>query len=565
MQYKMTTLDEVRAKLDPSIPVMYDSETIGLYGKIRLAQFYQPHFDMPLLVEYPDPLLLVSLLTKQHTVGHNIHYDISTIQDQLGKQFWMPERFDCTFLLSRLYYYLRDSFSLDDVVVYATGRDVYAEDLNLSKTEQQKSDWSVPVLSEEQKIYAAADVFYLQQVWDIVKDALEDYSYKLDLLCTRYCLEFQNVGMPIDIKRLEERFAKNTQEIAELAVPINVNSYQQVRPYIGSIMSDGEGLARLALQGNEKADKVNKTRKLIKNNSFLTKFLNTMNDAVDGFGTIYGKFKCSARSGRTTSDDQNLQQLPRSLKGIFGFEEDGDTVMIYSDFAQIQLRAVCAQTADRAMEKLFRDGQDLHSFVAAMIFGDTFTARERQISKTANFGLLFGAGINTFISILIKQANIWLTDAQAKEIRDKWLKLWVQIAEWQKQGIKDWKKGTPWETVLGRRYTAKMMTDQLAMQIQGFEAEVAKLAMHYMLPKLKELHNDIQLCNFIHDSFLFKCPNDKEVYTKACLIIADAMQEAWVQISQNALITDLPMPVKVRVGFNWGDIEKDIFIHEHVQ
>ena len=557
--YKLVNLEEVSRVIDPSLPVMYDSETIGFYGRIRLAQFYQPHFDKPLLVEWPEPLALVSLLTSLHVVGHNIHYDISCIQEQLGKLVWMPNKFDCTFLLSRLHFYLRDGFALDEVVKYVTGINPY------EGNDQQKSDWSVPVLSEEQKVYAAMDVIYLQRVWDEVKPSLEDFSYKLDLLCTRYCLDFQNVGMPVDIARLEKRFEKNTARIKELNVPINVNSYQQVRPYIGSIMSDGEGLSRLAIQGNERAAAVQETRKLIKNNSFLTKFMNTMDNQNDGFGIIHGKFKCSARSGRTTSSDQNLQQLPRSLKEIFGFADGGEDVLIYSDFAQIQLRAVCAQTADKTMEALFRAGEDLHGFVAKMIFGENFTKEQRQICKTANFGLLFGAGMQTFITILIKQANVWLTEAQAAPICRKWLSLWVEIAQWQKQGMKDWKKGLPWETVLGRKYTAKMMTDQLAMQIQGFEAEVAKLAMHYAIPKLNELCPEIKLCDFIHDSYIFRGPNKKEIYEPACVILANAMQEAWVQISQNAPIPDLPMPVNVRVGFNWGDIEKGTFIHEHLQ
>ena len=101
------------------------------------------------------------------------------------------------------------------------------------------------------------------------------------------------------------------------------------------------------------------------------------------------------------------------------------------------------------------------------------------------------------------------------------------------------------------------MTDQLAMQIQGFEAEVAKLAMHYMLPKLKALHPDIKLCNFIHDSYIFTCPNEPEIYKEASRIIACAMQEGWSEMCKDVTITDLPMPVTVKVGWNWGDIEGD--------
>ena len=283
-------------------------------------------------------------------------------------------------------------------------------------------------------------------------------------------------------------------------------------------------------------------------------------------GVIYGKFKVSARSGRTTSDDQNLQQLPRSLKSIFGVDPEGDEVMLFSDFVQIQLRGVCVVTGDTTMEQLFRNGADLHNYVAEMTFGSEFTKEHRQIAKTENFGLLFGAGIVVFGSILLKDAGIFLSELELGKLRKQWLNLWQQVSAWQTKGIKDWKHGIAWSTPLGRKYTAKMMTDQLAMQIQGFEAEVAKLALHYMWPKMKALHPQMRLRNFIHDCYIWTGPKDETIYKQACVIMADAMQEAWKEMCATVAITDLPMPVKVRVGYNWGDIDKkDIFIYEHKQ
>lgn len=558
VNYEFNTIEDLRSKIDYSKPLMVDCESIGFYGKIRLIQFFQRGWDGAILVENPDPYQLVATLTKAKCVFHNAHYDITTVQENIGRMTWMPEEFFCTFLLGRLHFYKEESFTLDNIITYTLGHNPYGS----TKKEMQGSDWNVPVLSEEQIQYAAKDVIYLHDVWDKVSAELDNISYKLDMLTTRYCLDFQNNGMPIDISRLQDRYARNMTRIKEIALPINCNSYQQVRPYINSQMSDDTGLALLSAQGNEKAIAVRETRKLTKNNSFLTKFMDTMEVTVPGFGNIFGKFKCSARSGRTTSDDQNLQQIPRSLKEIFGVPTDGDEVILFSDFAQIQLRGVCVVTGDKTMENLFRAGADMHNFVAEMIFGKDFTKQHRQISKTANFGLLFGAGVVVFINILLKDAGLWLKENEAMDIKKKWLSLWKQISEWQTKGIKAWKKKEAWETPLGRRYTAKMMTDQLAMQIQGFEAEVAKLAMHYMLPKLKELDERIKLRNFIHDSYIFTAPKDEVIYKQACAIIAESMQEAWKEMCQSVLIPDLPMPTKVRVGYNWGDIEKDQFIYE---
>lgn len=417
----------------------------------------------------------------------------------------------------------------------------------------------MPVLSPEQITYAGSDVVYLHDVYDVVKVMFEDLSYVLDKHMLRYCLDFQNNGMPIDVDKLNLQYEENTKRIREIGLTINCNSYKQVRAYIGSEESDDLGLAKQSAQGNERAKNVRETRKLTKNNSFLTKFLNTMRD-----GCIFGKFKLSARSGRSTSDDQNLQQIPRSLKKIFGIPEDGDEVMLFSDFAQIQLRAVCVVTGDKAMEALFRAGEDLHNFVAKMIFGEGFTKEHRQISKTANFALLFGAGIIVFISVLLTTTGMWLSEDKAGSMKKGWRGLWKEISAWQDRGIKDWKDGKVWQTPLGRRYKAKLLTDQLAMQIQGFEAEVAKLALHYMWPQIKELNSKVpegmplfRLRDFIHDSYIFTGPNIPELYEPMCEVIASSMQEAWEQMCQSVAIPDLAMPTKVRVGWNWGDLDKD--------
>lgn len=545
--YKLVTIDHVSGLINPDLPVMYDSETDGLYGTIRLAQFYQTGWDYVCIVDKPVPMLLVSLLTRVTPVMHNAHYDITCVQDNLGGLSWMPDNFECTFLLSRLYFYKKDGFSLDNVITYVLGYNPYK-----NKKANQSSDWGAVVLSDEQLQYAADDVYWLQAVYDVVKEQEEDINYKLDYLTTRYCLDFQTNGMPLDIDKLRVKYKDNMEAIDKLGLTINCKSPKQVREYIGSNLSDAKGLIWGMLNGNERAEQVYRTRKIATQNSTLNKFERTLKD-----GCIFGKFKLSPRSGRAASEKQNLQQIDRNLKGLCGVEEGGDEVMIYSDFSQAQLRLVCAVTGDTAMETIFRADGDIHNFVANMIFGEEYTKKHRQICKTANFGLLFGAGVTVFLAILLLQAEMILSEIEGKKIKRKWIGLWKQVEEWQKQGIKDWKKGVVWETPLGRRYTAKMMTDQLAMQIQGAEAEVAKLAMHYMIPKLKELHPSIKLRDFVHDSYIFTCINDKVIYEKACMIIAKAMQEAWVELSQNFLIEDLPMPCTVSVGYNWGDIEDD--------
>ena len=76
--------------------------------------------------------------------------------------------------------------------------------------------------------------------------------------------------------------------------------------------------------------------------------------------------------------------------------------------------------------------------------------------------------------------------------------------------------------------------------------------------KTKGRVDDSKLANFIHDSFIIDAPNDPEIYKPVAKKLAECMQEAWFEMSKLFKITDLPMPVDVSVGYNWGDIEGDV-------
>lgn len=535
-------------KLDKDKPVMFDTETIGFYGKVRLAQFYQDGDEAVQLVEWPDELRLGLFLNDYHLVMHHAHYDITTIQQHTETRWAPTKAYDDTFLLARLAIPQKEKFSLDEVMGYVLGYCPYKAQ-KLDKAKLQKSDWSSSKLSQEQLLYAATDVYYLPPVWEAVKSMREEMSYKLDVLTLKYCLDFQWNGMPVDHDRIAQHLKENNDRIAEINLPINSNSYAQVRKYIESENSDALGLATLTHFGSKKAKDVQETRKLIKQNSFLKKY--------DELQELVGKFMPSARSGRLTAKDENKQQIPRKLKDCFG-----GTLMVYADYAQLELRTIAAITNCELMVQKFKDGVDVHAFTAEMIFGADWTKEHRQLTKTGNFNFLYGGGVSVFCSVLLLQAGVWMEEREGYSLRKKWRNLWTEIYRWQQKGINDWQKGKIWSTPLGRKYKGKMMTDQLNIQNQGAGAEVAKLALHYMYPKISCIPG-VKLVNFIHDSFIFTIEdNDVEKGKRVAKILADAMQEAWLEMSKLFIVKDLPMPVNVRIGMNWGDIENDNFMWE---
>ena len=95
-----------------------------------------------------------------------------------------------------------------------------------------------------------------------------------------------------------------------------------------------------------------------------------------------------------------------------------------------------------------------------------------------------------------------------------------------------------------------MMTDQLNIENQGTGAEVAKLAKHYMYSDL--VANDCYLMNFIHDSYIVDAPHDEGIIETVSIRMAEAMKEAWTEVSKQCKVKDIPMPVQVLGGYNRG-------------
>ncbi len=557
MIYEIVTLDELN--LDKSKPIFADSETDGLYGRIVLLQIMQEGWDKVKIVREPDKYKLMEILDES-TAWHNSHYDLTCVQQAI-KMPWIPKQFDDTFLLARLAIPHLDSYSLDTLLSEVLGFDPYAN-AGLDKKILQKSNWSSPKLTDEQLLYAALDVYHMPEVWCKVSVALDDINYQLDIATVRTCLDIQNNGMPINQELLEIELDRATKELDTIHMPINANSWQQVRKWLNISASDDKYLSTLELNPNspmsEKAGRIRRVRKINKLISFLEKYRDC------GF-YLYGKLKPSARSGRLTSDSENIQQIPRALKKIFGYAPDSGRVIIFADYAQLELRTIAAILDVKLMCKMFRDGVDVHSFTAQMLFGDDFTKLHRLYAKGANFGLLYGGGVDMFIGFMMQIASVVLPHREASSIRTRWGNLWREIYKWQQEGIAKWRKGKLGSTPLGRQYKGRLMTDHLNIENQGAGADVAKLAGHYMntksLPMLRAKYNlsnaDLNLCNIVHDSFIMQCVDDPVIYKEAAYEMAKCMQEAWFEISKVFRVQDLPMPVDVRVGYNWGEIDSD--------
>jgi DNA polymerase I - 3''-5'' exonuclease and polymerase domains len=120
----------------------------------------------------------------------------------------------------------------------------------------------------------------------------------------------------------------------------------------------------------------------------------------DGLGDtrLHGKFwQIGTETGRFSSSQPNLQQIPRDMRAVF--EAPERKLIGATDYSGIEVRVAAALAEDQKMIDVFRAGQDIHTVVAAAGFGidiSEVTKAQRQVAKAMSFTLLFGGGAETF-------------------------------------------------------------------------------------------------------------------------------------------------------------------------
>lgn len=559
------TLNDI--KLEKDAFLYLDTETIGLFGKIRLVQLHQSHWvkdDKPLAllldINFMELYDVFNLIKDFNVVGHNVFYDVRGFYDELGVTF---ENWWCTQLALRLVNPAMEEFNLAAAVLDVCNSNIYKK-LGIDKAEEQKGDWAGD-LNLKQLDYAALDVVYLPRILKHCLDrgAFDMYSYKLDVATCKYMMVFQRTGLPVSRALLEAKASDIRRELLEceklLPLGFNPNSYRQVRALLELDPrgpSDDYVLADLEADGDTEeirihAKAIRDVKKLKKRLSFIDKF-RTPN------GRIYGRFGVAARSGRSNCQDQNLQQIPGSLKDTIA----SDKFLVYADFSNLELRTFAAMVGESVMAQKLRNDEDLHTFTASKIFEGLkhdekikklSDKEKRQIAKIFNFSSLYGAGVQTRLQILLKYTGIKLTPEQGGEIARAWKNVFPGVKVWQDENASKFNRGDLGYTALGRPYKAKMFTDQNNIMIQGSGAEVAKLAIHYFVLEGLDLK---KLCVFIHDSYTFECDTLEEAqhYAK---VLAECMKKSWMAVSESFLIKDLPMPVDAVVAHNWYDCQED--------
>lgn len=131
--------------------------------------------------------------------------------------------------------------------------------------------------------------------------------------------------------------------------------------------------------GNPVVDDLLEYRRLTKLETFIKSW-----EEIQVDNRIYPSFNITARTGRTTCSNPNLQQIPqdKNVRNLIEARPGWKTIEV--DFSQAELRVASMFSGDENMQHAYQSGSDLHSKTTELLFGDTseLSPQEQKRKRT---------------------------------------------------------------------------------------------------------------------------------------------------------------------------------------
>jgi DNA polymerase I len=279
-------------------------------------------------------------------------------------------------------------------------------------------------------------------------------------------------------------------------------------------------------------------------------YLQPMLTLTDKEGRLHASLnQTGARTGRFSSSNPNLQNIPRSGGCVdvrHGFvPRDASHKLLLVDLSQIELRVLAHYTQDKGMVGPLTDRSgDLHAATAQLMFGEV-TKKYRTIAKTLNFAVIYGAGskkLRDTLNRALPDANFTLE--QTADFKGKYYTSFpgVQQFKWRIEKLvldRGNKERIGYvDGLSGRRYYCE--TDAayriLNYLVQGESAMYFKKKMIDVFQLLKG--KQTKLINVVHDEFIFDLHKDEEDLIPQILSTIEDMSMFRVPIYANAAISE---------------------------
>jgi DNA polymerase-1 len=239
-----------------------------------------------------------------------------------------------------------------------------------------------------------------------------------------------------------------------------------------------------------------------------------------------------------------MQQLPRGKYRTCIRAPEG-RLLVKADYSQIELRIAAELAGDSAMLDAYRRGEDLHALTARRLLGKAeVTKEDRQIAKSANFGLLYGMGAKAYREYAKATYGLDMTQEQAEEYRRAFFAAYPGLQRWHRR-IGSTKGAVETRTAAKRRRLGVLRySEKLNTPVQGTGADGLKLALALLWERRAELPGAFPILA-VHDEIVIECAAEQ----------ADAAEE-WLRQAMldgmRPLLKQVPVEVSVKAGPAWG-------------
>ncbi len=247
-----------------------------------------------------------------------------------------------------------------------------------------------------------------------------------------------------------------------------------------------------------------------------------LQDAILEDGKIHTRYvQDLTQTGRLSSTDPNLQNIPvrleqgRLIRKAFVPSLE-DSVLLASDYSQIELRVLAHISQDQHLIEAFQHGDDIHTSTAMRVFGiekiEDVTANDRRNAKAVNFGVVYG------ISDFGLSNNLGITRKEAKDYIDTYFERFPGIKNYMETIVREARDKGFVETIYKRRrelpeinsrnFNVRNFAERTAINspIQGSAADILKVAMINLDQALSEAGLKARMLLQVHDEIVLEVP-----------------------------------------------------------
>ena len=471
--------------------------------------------------------------------------------------------------------YLLDYVVKDDISFVARSFDVNIPDYeSLYGTDKRPKDIS---LEELKKICCLKAKFIYDTRERILNELNENEEMelfdKIEMPLTIVLADMEKTGIRVDrdyLKRLEEELQTQMKGIEEeiykmAGSTFNIMSPAQLAkvlfedlkiPYPKKVKdnkySTSKDILDKILNEHPIVNKVLEYRTLAK---LYTNYAVGLQNEIREDGRIHTIFtQTLTRTGRLSSIEPNLQNIPArneySKLIRKAFLPDENSLLLSSDYSQVELRIFAHMSHEANLIQAFIDGKDIHTKTASDIFNvpmEEVTKEMRRNAKAVNFGILYG------ISGFGLSEDLGIDIVSAKKFIDNYLQTYPGIQDYMDEAKALAYRNGYVKTLMNRKRVIEELNNKnfmirssgermaLNTPIQGTAADILKKAMVEIYDEFRKRNLKSKMLIQVHDELVFNVLKDE----------LDEVKEIVQDIMENTFKLDVPLKVDIEVGENW--------------